>query len=123
MDKNDLTFENSYTDPNKRVLLNYAFRKNGLVIRIYGDHVNDYIAFMETIPDGMQKAIAKAPVCKRLLDFTQCNPRCRMGYDFTLKGTRHQKCRYNGFMLPVTHENNPFIRAFLENELEARIGA
>ena len=110
----------SYSDKNKRVILNFVFRKNGLIARIYGDAVNTYLDFIETLPGGMIKAIEKAPACKRLIDFTQCNPKCRMGYDFTLKGKHHQKCRYSCFMFPVSHENNPFIKKFLENELNAR---
>jgi hypothetical protein len=110
----------SYSDRNKRVILNFVFRKSGLIVRIYGDAVNAYLDFMETLPDGMIRAIEKAPVCKRLIDFTKYNSRCRMGYDFVLKGKHHQKCRYNCFMFLVSHENNPFIRDFLENELNAR---
>lgn len=111
----------SYSDKNKRVILNFVFRKSGLIARIYGDAVNTYLDFMETLPDGMAKAIEKAPVCKRLIDITKCNSKCRMGYDFTLKGNRHQKCQYNCFMFSVNHENNPFIMTFLENELNVRM--
>ena len=32
----------------KRVLLNFVFRKSGLVTRIYGDLVNQYVDFMDT---------------------------------------------------------------------------
>ena len=110
----------SYSHKNKRVLLNFVFRKSGLIARIYGDAVNTYLNFIETLPDGMIKAIEKAPVCKRLIDFTKCNSKCRMGYDFMLKGKHHQKCQYNCFMFLVSHENNPFIKTFLENELSAR---
>jgi len=111
----------SYSDPKKRVLSNYVFRKSGLVIRIYADAVNAYPDFLETLPDGMKKAIEKAPVCRRLIDFTKCNSRCRMGYDFVLGGARYQKCQYSCFMFPVNLESEPFIRAFLENELGARM--
>jgi hypothetical protein len=111
----------SYSDKNKRVILNFVFRKSGLVTRIYGDVVNQYNDFLEILPEGMVKAIEKAPACKRLIDFTKCNSRCRMGYDFTLKGVRQQKCQYNCFMFPVNDENNPFIKTFLEKELSARI--
>jgi hypothetical protein len=111
----------SYSDRNKRVIMNFVFRKVGLVTRIYGDAVNRYNDFVETLPEGMVKAIEKAPECKRMADFTKCNPKCRMGYDFTLRGVRRQKCQYNSFMFPVNGENNPFIRTFLEKELNARM--
>ena len=110
----------SYSDKNKRVIANFVFRKSGLVTRIYGDAVNQYNDFLETLPVGMIKAIEKAPVCRRLIDITKCNSRCRMGYDFTLKGTRYQKCQYSCFMFPVNDENNPFISGFLKKELAAR---
>ena len=42
--------------------------KNGMLIRIYGAHVNEYEAVLDTLPLEMQEAISHAPVCKRLLD-------------------------------------------------------
>ena len=110
----------SYSDTKKRVILNFVFRKIGLITRIYGDAVNDYGDFIDTLPAGMVKAIEKAPACKRMIDSSKCNSRCRMGYDFMLQGTRQQKCQYNCFMFQVNAENNPFIRKFLENELSSR---
>jgi len=110
----------SYSDKNKRVIANFVFRKMALVIRIYGDAVSRYNDFIETLPDGMAKAIEKAPVCKRLIDITKCNSKCRMGYEFTLRGTYHQKCQYNCFMFTVNAESIPFIRGFLTKELDAR---
>ena len=111
----------SYSDKNKRVILNFVFRKSGLVVRIYGDAVNRYIDFIETLPDEMLKAISKAPVCKRMIDMTKCNPRCRMGYDFILDGIRYQKCQYNCFMFPVNDISVGFISDFIKNELTARM--
>ena len=110
----------SYSDKGKRVIANFVFRKSGLVIRIYGDNAHLYNDFMETLPDGMIKAIEKAPVCKRLMDITKCNSRCRMGYSFMLKGARHHKCQYNSFMFVVNVENIPAISGFLKKELAAR---
>jgi len=104
----------------KSGLANFVFRKSGLVIRVYGDYVHKYNDYLETLPIGMVKGIEKAPVCKRLIDITKCNSKCRMGYEFTLKGNHHQKCQYNCFMFPVNDENIPFIREFLERELEGK---
>ena len=109
----------SYTKT-KRVIANFVFRKNGLIIRIYGDFVNKYIDFIDTLPAGMIKAIDKAPACKRLIDPTKCNSRCTLGYDFTVKGSHYQKCRYNCFMFEVNDEHIPYITAFLENEIRER---
>jgi hypothetical protein len=110
----------SYADKNKRVIANFVFRKVGLVIRIYGDAVNQYNSFLETMPDEMVTAVEKAPVCKRLIDITKCNPKCRMGYMFTLRGAIHKKCQYNCFMFAVNFESIPYISEFLERELAGR---
>ena len=110
----------SYSDSSKKVILNFVFRKIGLIVRIYGDCLNEYLSFLSSLPDSMDKIIKKAPDCKRLLDLKDCNPKCRMGYSFVLEGVHFQKCRYNCFMLHVNGENNPFIQTFLENELESR---
>lgn len=104
----------------KRVVANFVFRKNGLVIRIYGDYINKYIDFAETLPAAMIKSIEKAPVCKRLIDPTTCNSRCSMGYDFTIKGVQYKRCKYNCFMFEINDDNIPFVKAFLENEIKER---
>lgn len=104
----------------KRVIVNFVFRKNGLIIRIYGDFASQYIDLLESLPDGMIKSIEKAPACKRLIDPTKCNSRCPMGYDFVIKDSRYQKCRYSCFMFEVNDESIPFIKIFLKNEIEKR---
>lgn len=111
----------SYTHTKtKRVILNYVFRKKGLIARIYADHIGKYAAFLETMPEEMKKSVEKAPVCRRLVDPVKCNSRCGMGYEFDLNENHYQKCRYNCFMLLISDENNPFIKAFIENEVKER---
>lgn len=105
---------------NKAVLLNFVFRKKGILTRIYGDFVSKYQQDLEKIPDNMKKEIEKAPLCKRLIDPAKCNPRCKMGYDFILEGSHHQKCRFSSFMFTVDGLNADSIIAFLENELKYR---
>lgn len=104
----------------KRAVLNYVFRKKGLTVRIYGDHIGHYNDLLETLPDGMVKTIEKAPICKRLADPAKCNSRCPMGYIFTLRGSGYQKCRYNGFLFLVDESSGPYIKKFLENEIKER---
>lgn len=104
----------------KKVLANYVFRKNGMIIRIYGNHIGDYNRFLNDLPDDMVKAIQKAPVCKRLLDSSKCNSRCPMGYTFLLKDETYKKCRYSSFMFPVNSESGSYIKVFLENEIIER---
>ena len=105
---------------NKKSIINLLFRKKGLIVRIYGENVNKYLDFMNTLPEEMFKAIEKAPKCKRLINPNDCNPKCPMGYDFTIKGKYFQKCRINCFMFDINSENNPYIKLFIENEIITR---
>lgn len=104
---------------NKKTVANYVFRKKGLVIRIYANHITDYMGFLDTLPGDMIAAIKKVPDCKRLLDPTACNSKCAMGYVFLLDGERFQKCRSNAFMFLVCEQSKPFIKDFLQHELAA----
>ena len=60
-----------------KTIANYIFRKKGMLIRIYGAHVNEYEAVLDTLPLEMQEAISHAPVCKRCLLYTSPSPRDR----------------------------------------------
>lgn len=112
----------SYTHtPSKKVIVNFVFRKKGLIVRLYGDNVNKYLASMDKLPDGMVKSIIKAPICKRLVNPNSCNSKCSMGYDFHIEGEHFQKCRYSCFMLDVNDENNSHIKSFIENEIKERV--
>jgi len=103
----------------KRVLMNFVFRKSGLVARIYGDHVGQYLELLESLPESMKKAVNKAPVCKRFEDPPKCNSKC-VGYVFSFDGAQQQKCRYNCFLFEVNNESIPFIQTMIEKELECR---
>lgn len=104
----------------KRTLATYIFRKSGIRIRIYPDQVSEYEDFLDSLPEKMKKDIRKASVCKRMINLEDCNPRCVMGYRFSLDGQLCQKCRYMAFQPVLNEENNPFIKQFLEKELEHR---
>ncbi len=101
----------------KKVLATFVFRKTGIRLRIYPEHLKAYETFLNTLPDKMKKEIKKASVCKRLINPEECNPKCLMGYDFSLDNDHYKKCRYMAFMPALSKENNPYIKAFLENEL------
>lgn len=103
----------------KKTIVNYIFRKKGIMARIYAVHIAQYMEILDTLPDGMARSIQEAPVCKRLLDPSACNPRCSMGYDFTMKGERLQKCRYNAFLFLLDEESRPHVKALLLNEARA----
>ena len=104
---------------NKKTVANFVFRKAGLIVRIYANHVKEYMAFLETLPDAMIQTIQESPNCKRLINPNDCNSKCAMGYEFLLRGQRLQKCRNGAFMFLLCGENNPFIKTFLEQELKA----
>lgn len=108
------------TMPSKKSIANFVFRKSGLLLRIYADCVNRYEPLLLSLPDSMLTAIQKATDCKRLTQTGACNSRCPMGYDFTIRGERYQKCRTSAFFFQVNEENEPHLRALLEQELAAR---
>ena len=101
----------------KKTLATFVCRKTGIKIRIFPQRLNEYADFLETLPAKMKKEIAKASVCKRLVNPNGCNPKCVMGYDFIMDKERYQKCRYMAFMLTITEESTPYIKKFLQNEL------
>lgn len=106
----------SYQHPkNKKVLFNYVFRKIGLLVRIYGDNVGNYMDLLQTFPVGMVGTIDKSAS-----DCRACNSRCPKGYIFNINGKHYNKCRYNSFMFPVNAESIPFISEFIKNEFNAR---
>jgi len=102
----------------KKSIVNLLFRKKGLLVRIYGEHADKYLDFLDTLPEGMVASISGAAVCKRLVQNT-CSPKCT-GYDVTIGGARFQKCRYGGFEFLVTDEYNPYIKSFVEHEVGER---
>lgn len=108
--------------PSGRTLLNYVFRKKGVLMRLYADNVLKYMDYLETLPQTMQKDIEKAPVCKRLINPDACNPRCPKGYEFLLAGQQHQKCRYNCFMFLINEESMPHLQTILQKEIALRAG-
>ena len=111
----------SYAHPKtKRSILNFLSRKNGKLVRIYVDSCDKHADLLNALPEKMEKEIAKSGVCKRLTDPTTCNPKCMMGYDFSINGNHYKKCRYSCFTFLVDDESIPVITAFVENEMTGR---
>jgi len=102
----------------KRAIVNFLFRKKGLIVRIYGENADKYLDFLNTLPGEMVQSIEGASICKQLV-YGTCSPKCR-GYDVTIKGNRFQRCRYGAFQFVVSNENNPYIKLFVENEVNER---
>lgn len=104
---------------NKKTIVNYVFRKKGIMARIYAAHIAQYMEILDTLPEGMVRSIQEAPVCKRLVDPSACNSRCSMGYDFILKGERLLRCRNNAFLFLLNEESRPYVKSLLLNEVRA----
>lgn len=103
----------------KKTIANYVFRKKGLLVRIYANHIDQYKEVLDTLPDELVQTVQNAPDCKRLIDPGSCNPRCSMGYDFWIKGEHCRKCRNGAFMFLICDQNNPYIETLLLSEAEA----
>ena len=111
----------SYAHPKtRRSLLNFVFRKGALVTRIYADHLGAYGDFLDALPEAMEREVARATNCKRLIDPADCNSRCPMGYDFMIGERRYRKCRYSCFQFAVREESVPVLEGFIERERRAR---
>ena len=70
----------------KRTLATFVCRKTGMKLRIYPEHIQEYQDFLDSLPEKVKKDIKKASACKRLIHPDACNPKCIMGYTFTLNG-------------------------------------
>ena len=101
----------------KKTLATFVCRKTGIKIRIFPQRLPAYMEFLDTLPTKMKKEIAKASVCKRLINPEDCNPKCVMGYDFIMDKAHYQKCRYMAFMPTITEESTPYIIKLLEKEV------
>lgn len=109
----------SYKWQNKSVL-NWVFRKAGMLARIYGDHLAQYEDVIAKLPVEMKKKMIDAPNCRRLLDPTACSPKCVMGFVYNLDGEFHQKCRNGGMFFLLSKENTSHIRQIINAELTMR---
>ncbi|MCL2547386.1 MAG: hypothetical protein FWE06_09455 [Oscillospiraceae bacterium] len=101
-----------------RAVANVLFRKKGVLVRIYGEHIGQYPEFLQTLPEEMVQSIESAGICKRLVHNT-CSPKCA-GYDFVIGNERYQKCRYNCFEFLVTDISKSCITSFVEREIQTR---
>ena len=101
-----------------KAVMNFLFRKQGMLTRIYGEHISSYPDFLNSLPSEMVTSVEKAGTCKRITQGT-CSPKC-IGYDFMIGQSHFQKCRYSCFEFLMTNEINPFIKEFVEHEIANR---
>lgn len=102
----------------KKTLANFICRKTGLKIRITPQKPFDCAELLYDLPDNMKKDMVRGNTCKRLLSENVCNPRCLMGYTFTLDNEVYNKCRAMAFLFSVTDENLHHILAFIRKSLD-----
>ncbi|MDO4466770.1 MAG: hypothetical protein Q4C49_07150 [Bacillota bacterium] len=98
-------------------MLNYVFRKTGVKIRIYAQHVQAYESILNGFPNEMKKDIIKGGICKRLIGGT-CSPTCTAGYKFTMDGIEYIKCKNNAFFHTLSEANFDAILALIHAEVE-----
>lgn len=111
-------FVTSYSSPiSGRALLNYVFRKSGVKLRIYAEHIGEHPEVLDGLPDNMKSDIRKAGDCKKLTGLT-CTPTCTAGYTFVMDGQEYRKCTNMAFFHSLTAGNMEHIRKLIQAEIE-----
>lgn len=107
----------SYNSPiTGKALLNYVFRKTGVKIRIYAEHIGEHSNILEGFPEPMKKEIRKAGDCKKL-NGGNCSPSCSAGYTFVMDGTQYKKCKNSAFFHSLSEENSEYIKKLIVAEI------
>lgn len=107
----------------KRTVMNWVFRKSGVLARIYGDNAGKYEDIIATLPAEMQKKMTTSRDCKRLIDPTACSDTCVKGFVYTLNGDTHKKCRNDGMFFLLTNETAEHIAGLVCAEVTVRKSA
>ena len=111
-------FVTSYSSPTSgRALLNYVFRKSGVKLRIYAEHIGEHPEVLDGLPDNMKADIRKAGDCKKLTGLT-CTPTCTAGYTFVMDGQEYRKCKNMAFFHSLTAGNIAYILKLIKAEIE-----
>lgn len=104
----------------KKTVMNWVFRKSGILARIYGDNVGKYEALIDSLPADMQKKMTDSRDCKRLIDPNACSPTCVKGFVYALDGDTHKKCRNDGMFFLLTSETAEHIAGLVCAEVTVR---
>ena len=111
-------FVTSYSSPaSGKALLNYVFRKSGVKMRIYAEHIGEHPEVLNCLPDKMKSDIKKAGDCKKLTGFT-CTPTCTAGYSFVMDGEEYRKCKNMAFFHSLNAGNMEHILKLIKAEIE-----
>ena len=104
----------------KKTVMNWVFRKSGILARIYGDNANKYENTIASMPAYMQKKMTASRDCKRLIDPNACSDTCVKGFVYALNGDIHKKCRNDGMLFLLTNETAEHIAGLVCAEVTAR---
>lgn len=104
----------------KRTVMNWVFRKSGILARIYGDNVSKYKDLIGSLPVDMQKEMVTARDCKRLMDPNACSDTCVKGFVYSLNGETHKKCRNDGMFFALTNKTAESIADLVCTEVAVR---
>ena len=112
----------SYRLENKTVM-NWVFRKSGVLARIYGDNARKYEDIIASLPADMQKKMTASRDCKRLIDPMACSDTCVKGFVYDLNGNTYKKCRNDGMFFLLTDESAEHIADLVCAEVAVRKSA
>lgn len=104
----------------KKSVMNWVFRKVGILARIYGDNACKDSDIITSLPTNMQTKMTKSRDCVRLIDPNACSPVCVRGFIYTLNGDTHKKCRNDGMLFQLTNENAEHIDKLVSKEVSVR---
>lgn len=107
----------------KRTIMNWVFRKSGILARIYGDNVGKYEDIIASLPPDMQEKMTASRDCKRLIDPTACSDTCVKGFVYTLHDVTYKKCRNDGMFFLLTKETAEHIADLVCAEVTVRKSA
>ncbi len=104
----------------KKTLLNYVNRKKGTLIRIYGNHVDQYSQKIAELPECMVNELKKGHNCKRMINANACNSKCQMGINIAIEGEIYGKCRFAALFFLIESEKYEVLKELITFEMEAR---
>ena len=107
----------------KKTVMNWVFRKAGVLARIYGDNASKYEDTIASLPADMQKKMTTSRDCKRLIDPNACSPTCVKGFVYALNGDTYKKCRNDGMFFLLTNETAEHIAELVCAEVTVRKSA
>lgn len=107
----------------KKTVMNWVFRKSGILARIYGDNAGKYEDILASLPADMQKEMTTSRDCKRLIDPNACSDTCVKGFVYALNGEIHKKCRNAGMFFWLTNETSEHIAGLVCAEVNVRKSA